>query len=265
MFTDTERQHILEVKEQIIKGLEDRFLMRSIPSDIYHLAKKGILTGGAIASYFHKQQPNDYDIYLHGLGDIEEAKQYFLHPEHQKYITDVKHNYIDTVIKGKYYTANAITLVNGIQFIILSNSKLREMFDFVHCMPYIDLKSRRMVISENQYRAIVDKKLICNPRGHAPRPERIQKYLDRGYDMTTEVKNILMSYDILMPSIQPTSIAKQPPPPPPPTTYDIVAAQQEMLAQMEQDFKRGMDEAIASSMLKDDFWLTLDRASYIMA
>lgn len=214
MFTEAQKNHIGEVKERALKMFESTFFRLNWPDEIRRMASRGILTGGAIPSIMHGQEPNDWDIYLEREDDIEYVKKFFLKPENHKYISEIKHNYLHgTTVAGKYFTANAITLMNGVQFIILQNARLREAFDFIHCMPFIHISTKQMHISERQYRAIMDKQLILNPKGHAPKLDRIVKYLQRGYNMTPEVK-IIYDANVAM------SAAAQPPNPSPyiPTT-----------------------------------------------
>lgn len=203
MFTDQERQEIIAVKERLLKMVDGCFLGNSIPADIHDMTMRGILTGGAIASAFHIETPNDYDIYFTRQDDIEYASKFFLDPSMHKWISTIKHNYIQPVVAGHYYTNNAITLVNGIQFIILHTADLRSKFDFVHCQPWLDLQTRTFHISEAQYRAIKDRLLIRNPVGPTPVGQRIKKYVERGWkirnedrELKTQLTNYLVQLDL---------------------------------------------------------------------
>lgn len=232
MFSDAQKNHIKEVKERTLKMFESAFFQLNWPDEIRRMASRGILTGGAIPSIMHGDKPNDWDIYLEREDDIEYVRQFFLKPEHHKYISEMKHNYIHATVAGKYFTANAITLKNGIQFIILQNARLREAFDFIHCMPFIHISTKQMHISENQYRAIMDKQLILNPKGHAPRLDRIVKYTGRGYKMSPEVK-IIYDANVAM------SAAAQPPNPTPPP--DITSLQQAVLDDIATEMAKDVD------------------------
>lgn len=198
MFTDQERQEIVAVKERLLKMVDGCFVAHPIPTAIYDITKNGILTGGAIASAFHIQTPNDYDIYFKNADHIESVRKIFLDPSMHKWISTVKHNYIQPVVAGHYYTNNAITLVNGIQFIILGTTDLRNIFDFVHCQPWLDLKTKTLHISEAQYRAIKGMQLIRNPAGPTPAGHRIKKYVERGWRMDNDpgLQTLLNAYQL---------------------------------------------------------------------
>lgn len=195
MFSPEEKNHIRAVKDRAIKlfAYKARLEIKNIPEEIYIRAKRGILTGGAIASLFHDEMPNDLDIYFHDSRDVVWANQFFKEPENHKYIMDMKHNYMYAYVEGKYFTANAITLVNGIQLILLNTADLRQQFDFVHCMPWIDLTNNKLHISDAQYRSIMNKELILNPKGHEPVLNRIEKYMSRGWKKSDAVEKKYIS------------------------------------------------------------------------
>lgn len=204
MFTDQERQEIIAVKERLLKLVESRFMPpNSIPTAIHGVTMNGILTGGAIASTFHNEKPNDYDIYFRTDEEVQAVAQMFLDPSMHQWISSLKHNYIQPRVPGHYYTNNAITLINGIQFIILQTANLRDLFDMIHCQPWLDLKERTLHISEAQYRAIKAKQLIRNPAGPTPQGRRLKKYLDRGWhirnddhELKTQLTNYLVELDL---------------------------------------------------------------------
>lgn len=245
MFTEAEKAEIVDVKNRLLKMIDGQYMapiqtkdgkdIGPVPSEIRQMMKFGILTGGAIASAFHNELPNDFDIYFHREDDIKLVVDYFMRPENTKWIEDLKHDYIQPAVKGKYFTSNAITLVNAIQFIILQTSDLRKGFDFVHCMPWIDLTTGAMHISEDQYRAIKNKKLILNPHGHGPNARRINKYVQRGYKMSDQVKKILEGQTAM-------SLAQQPPAPEP--LADVIADA------LSKEFQAGMKQALAESYME---------------
>ena len=234
MFTEAEKAEITSVKERLLKMVDYQFMAgnATMPGEIYTMVKRGILTGGAIASAFHNEKPNDFDIYFNRHDDIQYVADYFLKKDNQMWITKLQHDYIQPVVPGLYYTNNAITLQNGIQFIILQTANLRGVFDFVHCMPWIDMETGKMHISEDQYRAIKNKKLIMNPGGHSPSASRITKYVERGYAMSDQVKKLLETYTA-------NSLAAQPPAPEP--LEDVIA---DVLSR---EFQEGMQKALADS------------------
>lgn len=189
MFTDQEQNQIRALKDRALKlfAYKARLEVEGMPEDIYLHCKRGILTGGALSSLFHDETPNDLDIYFHRHEDIVWANLFFKEQANTRFIMDMKHNYMQAVVQGKYFTANAITLVNGLQLILLQTAELRNLFDFVHCMPYVDLNTNKLHISDAQFQSIKNKELILNPNGHRPTQNRIEKYMGRGWKMSAEV------------------------------------------------------------------------------
>jgi hypothetical protein len=57
----------------------------------------------------------------------------------------------------------------------------RKRFDFLHCMPWFDIKNEKFYISENQYKAIKEKRLVINPDAREVAAYRIQKFEKRGW------------------------------------------------------------------------------------
>lgn len=183
VFSDIERGEIERVKIAIKTRL--RALMSELPSPYTQMFKNGILTGGAIASLFHGEEPNDWDIYLEtqllsnqfldrvmkGLDGIEDV------------IADINPNYnVTTLLNGKVVTERAVTFRNLLQVIVMTDRTSRETFDFVHCMPYFEFGSGNFYISRAQYDAIKQRKLVQNPK-HTDQPDvrRLQKLIGQGW------------------------------------------------------------------------------------
>ena len=79
-------------------------------------------------------------------------------------------------------TENAVTLTNDIQFIYLGTADVcRANFDFVHCMPWYDIQTQKLYISEAQFTAIKNKRLVYNLTGESIKDRRIQKYIAKGW------------------------------------------------------------------------------------
>ena len=57
---------------------------------------------------------------------------------------------------------------------------VKRSFDFVHCTPHFHLGTMQLFISERQYRACKDKKLIVNNPDNV-KPWREDKFKSRGY------------------------------------------------------------------------------------
>ena len=183
VFSDIERVDIEVVKFAIKTRL--RIMMAELPAPYTRMFKNGILTGGAIASLFRGEEPNDWDIYLEtqllsnqfldrvmkGLDGIENV------------ISDINPNYnVTTLLNGKVVTERAVTFRNKLQVIVMTDRTSRDTFDFLHCMPYFEFGSGNFYISRAQYDAIKESKLVQNPKfTDQPDVRRLQKLIARGW------------------------------------------------------------------------------------
>lgn len=168
----------------IIKNKIEEFLRSvKIPVELVKFIKPGILTGGMSASLFHGDAPKDWDIYLTDQNDIDSLNKIVKETESVlSNIEDINPKYgVDTLVEGKLITPRAISFKNGIQIITMARADARETFDFVHCMPYYDIKQKTYHISRRQYDSIKAKKLIHNPKSPQPATYRRQKFLNRGW------------------------------------------------------------------------------------
>ena len=184
MFAEAETKHILKVKDKIKKKLHDingdvgfNKLSTNWTGDAY-------LTGGAIASLIQDEEPKDWDIYFKS----RETQLWFAtsYNRFEDGIKEVDEKYAQFLGEnGKHVTAQAITMKNGISFIIMNgmygNPKdVRKSFDYVHCTPWYDLLNDKLHVSELQYRACKQKRLVLNNLS-AWKSYRESKFLDRGY------------------------------------------------------------------------------------
>lgn len=149
-----------------------------------------IITGGCIASLYHDEPVNDIDLYAKTVKSINEIQSYIiadcqdLIATYDKYDLDPNGNKVVTVKDAKLVTANAVTLTNDIQFIHLGEADdCRNKFDFIHCMPWYDIRTQKLYISESQFNAIKNKELLRNPKGEELTDKRIQKYIKRGWTL----------------------------------------------------------------------------------
>lgn len=148
------------------------------------LTEHAILTGGAISSLYHAHPVNDWDLYLSDDSAIDSFKRYITADKHfQKQVKDINPKYmVDTEVEGKMVTSNAVTMHNNVQVITMASKQFRETFDYIHCMPWYDIKNDKLHISPQQYNAIKTKKLIINPKAkNPPTAYRKQKYIERGW------------------------------------------------------------------------------------
>ena len=174
---------ITQVKHLVHVGLHQR-LEKLQPELRNFLKDHAILTGGAISSLYHGEQPKDWDLYLDDDTSIRLFKNYInADKEFQLQVKDINPKYmIDTEVEGKMITSNAVTLRNDLQVITMATKSFRDTFDYIHCMPWYDIKKDTLYMSTQQYNAIKAKKLILNPKAlTAPTAYRKQKYKERGW------------------------------------------------------------------------------------
>lgn len=185
VFTDSERARIELVKNEIKVRL--RSVLSYIPTTYLKYFEYAILTGGAITSLFHGEEPNDWDFYLNDMIQINGFQDILMNDSYtiENLVLDVNPNYrTTTVVEGKYVTENAVTFKNKLQVITNNCSSARESFDFIHCMPYYRTKENKFYISRAQYDAIEQRKLVQNPKFTTqPSIRRIQKFQDRGWKL----------------------------------------------------------------------------------
>jgi len=172
-FTEQEHLIILEMKKRIRDGVS-KALLRS------HLIDTCIVTGGCSYSSFCFQEPNDWDL----LFKDELSASAFIEwiHNHKEDIMDMV-EYNGVVAKGsKVITSNAVTLKNKVQ--VIDWKWQRQNFDFIHCMPWYDIKEDKYYISIEQYNAIKNKQLILRDRNtYVPDNKRLDKWLGRGFSM----------------------------------------------------------------------------------
>lgn len=183
MFNEIEKQAILKVKAAIETHLQDR--LRDLPSTLQNIiVVNGILTGGASASLFHGDTPNDFDIFLETDHAIKVFKGETMDNVNcLSLVADANPKYFETLVAGKMVTGNAITFKNGLQVIMIDKVNARETFDFIHCQPYYRLMDQKYHISKDQYDSIVHRKLVKNthPNAKSVTERRLKKFNDRGW------------------------------------------------------------------------------------
>lgn len=180
MFTAAEREEINLVKASLLVEISQIMKDEQYSPDLVSwITNYGILTGGASASMFHREKPNDYDIYFENSQTIGHVERYLTH--NPGYIKDVKEGYIvqDSRMDGKVWSSRAITLRGDIQLIIMHTADIRSLFDFEHCKPWLHIRTRKYFISEQQYRCIKTRTLI--PGNSDPSQHRIFKFEERGW------------------------------------------------------------------------------------
>lgn len=191
MFTDAEVKRLQSLKTSLLQYYNKKMNELADPKITSLFYDNCIITGGCIASLYHYEPPNDIDLYAKDTKAIKIISA--LLTEIGTVIKEVKSYPDDTVVddKRKLVTANAITLKNDVQFITLASADIaRKTFDFIHCMPWFDIKTQKLYISEAQLAAIREKKLIPNMphmTGRQPKEARVTKYVTRGWKTTWQV------------------------------------------------------------------------------
>ena len=183
-FTQTEKTAIVHLKSSIasyynlqMKKLGDRTLESLFYSNC-------VITGGCIQSLFHNEAVNDIDVYAKDTKSMALIQSHLLTAKDDIIKVSKAYDLDDGSFTSpqKLITTNAITLTNDVQFIYLGIAEeCRQKFDFVHCMPYYDLMTQKLHISEVQFRSIAHKQLIPNVTGELLKQHRIKKYLDKGW------------------------------------------------------------------------------------
>ena len=179
-FTPLEKTEIILLKDSLLNQLYVRIDQAKL--QLWH--KSFFLSGGAIASLLQGENPKDYDLYCKEDNLVKSILDYFKNGAGKELVADVSEKYMEFIGQdGKMITANAITLKNGLQFILKMHGdpeSVRSNFDFVHCKPYLDLDSKKLYISKEQYDACKQKKLIINNPKTVTSHRRF-KFIERGY------------------------------------------------------------------------------------
>ena len=181
-FTDAERAEIASVKDMVQQKL--RLLLADLPVDNFPFFKECILTGGCFASLFLDEEVHDWDVYLKDSVTADRFESFVISDTPTlNEVAGVTYGYtLITKVGGKLITANAITFKNGLQVITRTGKEHRETFDFVHTMPYFDMKTQQLFISRQQYDAIKSKTLIVNPKHLVLVNQwRADKFMTRGW------------------------------------------------------------------------------------
>lgn len=194
-FSIQQKTKILQLKSAIssyynlqMKKIGDRQL------DNYFY-EHGVITGGCISSLFHNEPVNDIDVYAKTAKAMKVIKDHIINDskniKHDNAYKIDDHIQPDNAYKiddhlqpgNPLVTDNAVTLTNDVQFIYLGTAELcRQKFDFVHCMPWYDIQTQKLYISEEQYLAIASKTLVPNIGGEFIKERRVEKYAIKGWN-----------------------------------------------------------------------------------
>lgn len=186
MFSDQDKTELLQLKSKILQYYNKK--MNELKDNLLTsvLYENCIITGGCISSLYHGEHVNDIDLYA------KDKKKLFTV---QTLITDISIHIKE--VKGyslsdpsnKLITNNAITLKNDVQLITLGPAEeCRKQFDFIHCMPWFDIKTQKLYMSESQFNSIKTRTLYHNGQGERMKEYRVQKYIDKGWKTSWEHK-----------------------------------------------------------------------------
>ena len=181
-FTITDISIINALKRDIVQQVS--FALNKLPMHLSEfIAAKGIVTGGITASMLHSSSYNDIDVYLKDPEDIK-GFNVMVKSCMDSVMDEQTYGGPVSLPDGKVITANATTFKNKVQVITMANVDHRKTFDFIHCMPWLDLKDRKFYISKMQFDSIKNKQLITNPNKKGEvMTHRFNKYLSRGWTL----------------------------------------------------------------------------------
>jgi hypothetical protein len=144
-----------------------------------------IITGGCISALAHDEPVNDIDVYAKTSNSVKIIKDHIiLNGDNIKSTKGYPPDILDAPSRP-LVTDNAVTLANDVQFVYLGTADVcRANFDFIHCMPWYDIKTQKLHISEAQFNAIKTKTLFANIAGEQIKQRRIDKYATKGWITT---------------------------------------------------------------------------------
>jgi hypothetical protein len=191
-FSMQQKTKILSLKSAIVSYYNLQMKKIGNPQLDSHFYDHCVITGGCISSLFHNEPVNDIDVYAKTSPSVMMIKKYIIdNGKDIKSGSKYELNANVPHIEQPWITENAVTLTNDVQFIYLGTAEdCRVKFDFVHCMPWFDIQSQKLHISESQYAAIESKTLIQNVNGHGANEKRIEKYAIKGWN----TKNIVHKF-----------------------------------------------------------------------
>jgi len=201
MFTESDKLEIVKLKSSIASyyNLQMKKISDSKLESLFF--DNCVISGGCISSLYHNEPVNDIDLYCKTnnnpigrivyQGAMDIIKEHIMNSEKNiksvdSYDIDADGNKVTRNDKPvQLITENAVTLTNDVQFIymdIWENCKKR--FDYIHCLPHYDLATQKFYISETQFNAIKNKKLIPTGAVKISAP-RYDKYQKRGWSVET--------------------------------------------------------------------------------
>ena len=188
--SDKDKNEILEAKEIMFNFFVEAGKLFS-GNVSYFMQRHCILSGGAIQSIFNKDQVHDYDVYFDGDYEFDNVEKMLLSDPYieANIVSHGDYQLFDS--KTGEYSKNfkLLTVRNNtdnwpikkphIQFIFGNYFKLREDFDYLHCLPYYVCNTQKLYISPEQFYCIKNK-ILCKV-GAFVDSKRTAKYEGRGW------------------------------------------------------------------------------------
>lgn len=199
-FTTAEKTKILKLKSEIASYYDMSMKKLGNQKLTSMFFDECVITGGCISALWHGEKVNDIDVYAKTTKGLIALKTMLTHPGNSVIVKKGTAYELDTAdgptLAGKpLITDNAVTLANDVQFVYLGVAdECRKAFDFIHCMPWYDLKTQKLYISQAQVASIRTKTLVLNIAGEKLKERRIKKYTDKGWNDTFTVKPVVFSW-----------------------------------------------------------------------
>lgn len=189
-FSDKDKNEILEAKGRMFNVFVEAGNLFS-GSVSHFIQQHCILSGGAIQAIFNKDQVNDYDVYFDGDYEFDNVENMLLSDSYVEanIVSHGEYKLFDSKTGGYIKKFKILTVRNNpdnspikkphIQFIFGNYFKLREDFDYLHCLPYYVHKTQKLYISPEQFYCIKNK-ILCKV-GAFVDSKRTAKYEGRGW------------------------------------------------------------------------------------
>lgn len=191
MFTAADKKAITVAKGSLIALYNKRMSNLNDPQLTSLFYDNCIISGGCISSILLGAKVNDIDLYAKTRASIGGISAH-IQTKSSENIKLSGDNYegLSTLPAQPLVTPNAITLKGDVQFIMLGaeDDMVRNNFDFLHCMPYYDIKKNALYISETQFAAIRQQQLVPTLPLDKIKPRRVSKYEQRGWKIDTDIR-----------------------------------------------------------------------------
>lgn len=189
-FSDKDKNEVLEAKGRMFNVFVE--VGKLFSGSVSHFIQQHcILSGGAIQAIFNKDQVNDYDVYFDGDYEFDNVEKMLLSDPYieANIVSHGEYKLFDSKTGGYIKKFKLLTVRTNpdnspiktphIQFIFGNYFKLREDFDYLHCLPYYVCNTQKLYISPEQFYCIKNK-ILCKV-GTFVDLKRTAKYEGRGW------------------------------------------------------------------------------------